>query len=56
MSSRGSDSYIANLHDETEHELRRASFLAQVVSAAASITSLAFYLDDNGSSGGNYNK
>lgn len=54
MSSRGSDSYIDKLHDETEHELQRASFLAQVGSAAASITSLVFSLDDNGSNSGNY--
>jgi hypothetical protein len=56
MYSRGGESYHSKLHDETTHELQRASLLAQVGSAAACIMPLVFASGDNGSStsSGNY--
>ena len=52
----GGESYHSKLHDETTHELLRASLLAQLGSAAACIMPLVFASGDSGSStsSGNY--
>ena len=56
MYSGGCEGYHRKLHDETTHELQRASLLAQVGSAAACIMPLVFASGDSRSStsSGNY--